>query len=128
MIDPIDRAVGANIRRMRMARGITQSALAEPLGVTFQQLQKYEKGANRVSASKLVRIAGVLGCSLGDLFHDVQRAEAANAPAMVTLPASQIEKLRTINGYAVVVIPERWLPDLCKAGAVTAPRVLEAAE
>ena len=55
--DPIDVAVGARIRLLRKVRGLSQQALAEAAGVTFQQIQKYERGANRVSASMLTRIA-----------------------------------------------------------------------
>jgi transcriptional regulator with XRE-family HTH domain len=54
---PVDIIVGGRVRTARMARGISQTALADQLGVTFQQIQKYERGANRVSASKLVEIA-----------------------------------------------------------------------
>ncbi|MFT3997110.1 MAG: helix-turn-helix domain-containing protein [Asticcacaulis sp.] len=55
-IHPVDTAVGEAIRRIRKARGLTQEALAEGVGVTFQQVQKYEHGTNRVSCSTLIRI------------------------------------------------------------------------
>jgi transcriptional regulator with XRE-family HTH domain len=55
--DPIDVEVGARIRARRTTLGVSQTALAKSLGLTFQQVQKYEKGANRVSASTLVRVA-----------------------------------------------------------------------
>ena len=58
--DPIDVAVGARMRMRRKTLGLTQTALAEALGITFQQVQKYERGANRVSASKLYEIAQTL--------------------------------------------------------------------
>jgi transcriptional regulator with XRE-family HTH domain len=66
--DPLDVMVGARIRIFRTQRGMSQSALAEKIGVAFQQVQKYEKGANRVGASRLSRIAAVLGISIGELF------------------------------------------------------------
>jgi transcriptional regulator with XRE-family HTH domain len=66
--DPIDLEVGRRIRVQRMARGISQTELGEKIGVTFQQVQKYEKGANRVGASRLTRIAKVLGVSIGTFF------------------------------------------------------------
>lgn len=56
----IDRVVGQNIHRRRRKLKLTQEKLAELLGVTFQQVQKYEKGVNRVSAGRLYEIAGVL--------------------------------------------------------------------
>lgn len=65
--DPIDVAVGHRIRVRRKWLGISQSTLAEHLGVSFQQVQKYERGANRVSASMLVRIAQKLDTSVGEL-------------------------------------------------------------
>jgi transcriptional regulator with XRE-family HTH domain len=58
--DPIDCYVGNQIRERRMARGMSQTVLGDALGITFQQVQKYEKGLNRVSASRLHRLAEVL--------------------------------------------------------------------
>jgi transcriptional regulator with XRE-family HTH domain len=55
--DPIDVAVGARVRIRRRWLGFSQTQLANALGITFQQVQKYERGANRVSASMLVKIA-----------------------------------------------------------------------
>lgn len=65
--DPIDVAVGHRIRVRRKWLGISQSTLAEHLGVSFQQVQKYERGANRVSASMLVKIAQKLDTSVAEL-------------------------------------------------------------
>jgi transcriptional regulator with XRE-family HTH domain len=65
--DPIDVEVGLNLRRLRLARGHSQTALADALGLTFQQIQKYERGANRVSASMLVKAARFLRVSAADL-------------------------------------------------------------
>jgi transcriptional regulator with XRE-family HTH domain len=56
--DPIDTAVGTHILLRRKQLGISQSKLAHAIGVTFQQVQKYERGANRVSASSLAKIEG----------------------------------------------------------------------
>jgi transcriptional regulator with XRE-family HTH domain len=68
--DPIDVAVGARIRLLRKLRGLSQQALAEAAGVTFQQIQKYERGANRVSASMLSRIAGALDTPVAEMFGE----------------------------------------------------------
>ncbi|UTP40905.1 helix-turn-helix domain-containing protein [Phenylobacterium sp. LH3H17] len=65
--DPIDIQVGMQIRARRNSIGSSQSALAEAIGVSFQQVQKYERGANRVSASMMSRIAAHLGCRPADL-------------------------------------------------------------
>ncbi|MCR5877288.1 helix-turn-helix domain-containing protein [Phenylobacterium sp. J367] len=66
--DPIDVSVGARIRLARKTLGMSQHALAESVGITFQQIQKYERGANRVSASMLARIAHTLGTPVAELF------------------------------------------------------------
>lgn len=66
--DPIDVQVGQRISLVREQAGLTQVDLGKAIGVTFQQVQKYEKGTNRVSASRLARIADHLGCSIESLF------------------------------------------------------------
>ena len=66
--DPVDVEVGHRIRIERLSRGLSQTALANQLGVTFQQVQKYEKGVNRVGAGRLTKIAEVLGVSVSAFF------------------------------------------------------------
>ena len=66
---PIDVLVGQNIRICRLQKGLSQGELGRRIGVTFQQVQKYEKGANRVGASRLDQIAGALGVPLATLFE-----------------------------------------------------------
>jgi len=66
--DPIDVEVGRRIRIQRTSRGISQTDLGKKIGVTFQQVQKYEKGINRVGASRLTRIAKVLGVPVSTFF------------------------------------------------------------
>jgi transcriptional regulator with XRE-family HTH domain len=75
--DPIDVAVGARIRLLRKLRGLSQQALAEAAGVTFQQIQKYERGANRVSASMLSRIAAALETPVAEMFGESSPASGA---------------------------------------------------
>ena len=65
--DPIDVAVGARVRIRRRWINISQTQLAQALGITFQQVQKYERGSNRVSASMLVKIAARLETSVAAL-------------------------------------------------------------
>jgi len=67
--NPVDLHVGARIRMRRKILGVSQERLAEDLGLTFQQIQKYERGANRVSASKLYEIAKSLQSSVGYFFE-----------------------------------------------------------
>ncbi|CAN5226124.1 helix-turn-helix transcriptional regulator [soil metagenome] len=83
--NPIDLHVGQKIRDRRKALGLSQDRLAQTLGLTFQQVQKYERGANRVSASKLFEICRTLGLRIGDLFDglspDVQPGVADGGPS-----------------------------------------------
>jgi transcriptional regulator with XRE-family HTH domain len=69
---PVDAAVGGNIRNARLAAGLSQTELGSACGISFQQIQKYEKGINRVGGSRLMQIA-----------------EALKVPAATLLPASQ---------------------------------------
>jgi transcriptional regulator with XRE-family HTH domain len=64
-----DRAVAARIRALRLARGMSQSELGGLIGVTFQQVQKYETGANRIGAGRLQRIAEIFDVPLATLFE-----------------------------------------------------------
>ena len=67
--NPIDRHVGARVRMRRMLAGVSQEKLGEALGLTFQQVQKYEKGANRISASRLQQIAKMLEVPVSFFFE-----------------------------------------------------------
>jgi transcriptional regulator with XRE-family HTH domain len=60
------------MRELRIRAGMSQTTLGEAMNVSFQQVQKYEKGANRMGASRLVQVARALGCSLTDLFEDIK--------------------------------------------------------
>jgi transcriptional regulator with XRE-family HTH domain len=66
--NPVDLHVGARIRLRRRMQGVSQEKLADALGLTFQQVQKYERGANRVSASKLYEIATALHAPVSYFF------------------------------------------------------------
>ena len=68
-VDPVDLHVGARIRMRRRFIGMSQQSLADTLGLTFQQVQKYERGSNRVSASKLYEIARALGVGTSYFFE-----------------------------------------------------------
>ncbi len=64
----LDRHLGARLRRYRELSGLSQTELGNRLGLTFQQIQKYENGANRVSAARLFLIANILGVAVGEFF------------------------------------------------------------
>lgn len=108
--DPVDISVGARIRLVRKMRGRSQQGLAEAIGVTFQQVQKYESGANRVSASMLTRIAADLDVPITEFFGPVETAPWASddLAAMLGEPGA----LRLLNGYC-------QLPRGCKVALVS---------
>lgn len=68
--NPIDTHVGSRIRMRRNMLGMSQEKLGENLGITFQQVQKYEKGANRVGASRLQAIASIMNVPVAFFFED----------------------------------------------------------
>jgi transcriptional regulator with XRE-family HTH domain len=74
----IDKLVGTNIRVHRLAAGLTQEELGDKLGVTFQQVQKYEKGINRVGSGRLYRIAEILEVPVQSLFGDEDGQKSAH--------------------------------------------------
>jgi transcriptional regulator with XRE-family HTH domain len=78
----VDIIVGGNIRALRAKRRISQLELGEALGLTFQQIQKYEKGTNRVSASKLHQIAVFLGVDIAALFEGANATEGSARPGI----------------------------------------------
>lgn len=75
--NPIDVHVGGRVRMRRMLVGMSQEKLGEGLGLTFQQIQKYEKGANRIGASRLYQIGRVLGVPV-EFFYEGVQIEAAS--------------------------------------------------
>jgi transcriptional regulator with XRE-family HTH domain len=73
--DSIDRQVGARVRTRRLVLGMSQQHLAQELGVSFQQVQKYEKGTNRMGASRLQHVARTLQVPISYLFQDMPAAK-----------------------------------------------------
>lgn len=70
---PVDHHIGIRVRKRRMALGMSQEALGDALGLTFQQVQKYEKGTNRIGASRLLQIAGILGVGIEFFFQGLEQ-------------------------------------------------------
>jgi transcriptional regulator with XRE-family HTH domain len=81
--DPIDRHVGSRVRMRRILLGMSQEKLGEALDLTFQQVQKYEKGTNRIGASRLKQISQILNVSPGFFFEGVPALEGAAASDQV---------------------------------------------
>jgi len=80
-ISPIDVHVGARLRQRRTLLGMTQTNLGDTIGVSFQQMQKYERGVNRISASRLFALSRVFDVPVQFFFDDMPTAVAASSPA-----------------------------------------------
>ena len=94
--DPIDRHVGTRIRGRRVGLRISQTKLGQSIGVTFQQIQKYESGTNRVGASNLFKIAKALGVEVAFFFEGVIREDIsamalAESGGLADTPAQPFE-------------------------------------
>ncbi len=79
--NPIDVHVGARLRARRTLLGLSQTALGEVMGLSFQQLQKYEGGSNRISASRLYDVSKLLDVDIGYFFDEMDRATEGESPA-----------------------------------------------
>ena len=97
----IDRFVGARVRLRRTALGVTQERLAQALGITFQQVQKYEKGANRIGAGRLQEIARVLDAPPSFFYEGAPeivstgvREPAHTSATSVMLPAEGLQLIK----------------------------------
>lgn len=89
--------IGAKLRQARRTAGLSQATLAEELGVTFQQVQKYEKGSNRISAPKLVQVCKVLGCSPMDFLGEHMDGPATTGNALLNRLSAAESKLAQIR-------------------------------
>lgn len=122
MSHPIDEHVGMRIRQRRWMLGMTQQQLAEQVGIKFQQIQKYETGANRVSASRLWAISQTLGVAVGHFFEGIEPgkdgAEKSDDPGAKLNQREAQELLRAY--YAIPVAQRRHLLDLARAMSAAA--------
>lgn len=97
--NPIDVHVGSRVRMRRMLIGMSQEKLGENLGLTFQQVQKYEKGANRIGASRLFEISRVLGVPVDFFFDGLEAQEAGqNGFSDGAAPGFDFDVLTTSEG------------------------------
>lgn len=103
--DPMDVALGAAIRIRRRTLGLSQESLAVQCGVSFQQVQKYENGANRVSFSRLVQIARALKCRVTDLLAVLEIDQGP--PADLDL----LSRLSTPGAVDLLIAYERLPPE-----------------
>jgi len=123
--NPIDIHVGSRIRLRRTMLGMSQEKLGEALGITFQQIQKYEKGTNRVGASRLQNISTVLNVPVSFFFEDAPGDPSTGQPGMAEANSSNyvVDFLSSSEGLqlnrAFIKIPDpkvrRRLVDLVKS-------------
>lgn len=107
MVHVVDVHVGKRIRQRRWLTGMTQQKLAELVGIKFQQIQKYETGANRVSASRLWDIADALGVPVSFFFEGIKDDQAEGTAPLDGLPADLMadkEAMELVRSY--YAIPE----------------------
>jgi transcriptional regulator with XRE-family HTH domain len=113
-LDAVDALVGRNIRILRLDRGISQTELAHRLGVTFQQVQKYENGINRVGSGRLFKIGTVFGVPISSFFdgaeHPASDGDARSPTALLTEPHA----LRLLQAFCALKSNEmrRTIADL----------------
>lgn len=102
--NPIDKHIGSRVRMRRLMLGMSQTDLGDQLGLTFQQVQKYEKATNRISASRLNEMGHALHVSVPFFFDGAPRigGRGGNGAAKVSLPAYVSDFLATADGLALV--------------------------
>ena len=106
-IEAVDVFVGRRIRAFRLSQGMTQATLGKKLGVTFQQIQKYEKGTNRLGSSRLNKVATVFGVGIAALFpEDEGRGDKAVPDALIEM-LCQPHAARLLTAFYAISGKER---------------------
>lgn len=102
---PIDIAVGARVRFIRQHHQMSQSDLGDRLGITFQQIQKYERGTNRIGSSRLAQIAEVFGVPVAKLFDGIEQGSGEMPAQFSAAEIRMIEAIRRLpSGAASEVV------------------------
>ncbi len=120
MAHPVDAHVGQRLRHRRWMMGLTQQQLAALVGVRFQQIQKYESGVNRVSASRLWDLSQALSVSVAFFFDGLEEEEGKPASTDISPPAEDVmEERETVelvrSYYGIETESRRYLLDLIKS-------------
>src|SRR5437016_10544606 len=124
--DPVDVQVGSRVRLRRNMLGLSQEKLGEAIGLTFQQVQKYERGANRIGASRLHELSRVLDVPVSFFFDDMDPVRAPAIPTGFAEPAAEAfdadplrrrETIELVSAYYRIDDPalRRRLFDLARA-------------
>ena len=117
--NPVDVHVGSRVRLRRTLLGMSQEKLGEAIGLTFQQVQKYERGANRIGASRLFDLSRVLDVPVGYFFDDMSNDISQRSPAQVQVsglaeepepydpdPMAKRETLELVRAYYKITDPQ----------------------
>ncbi len=132
---PVDVHVGARVRVRRTLLGMSQEKLGEAIGLTFQQVQKYERGANRIGSSRLYDLTRVLDVPVEYFFYDMPTAVAASSPTLgggrakkppsyEPDPMAKRETLELVRAYYKISAPRvrKRLYELTKAAGAAASK------
>src|SRR3977135_1242051 len=103
-INPTDKHVGSRVRMRRLMLDMSQTDVADALGLTFQQVQKYEKGTNRIGASRLQHLTEILGVPISFFFEGAPTVPGtAVGKGVVPSPAYVSDFLATSEGLALII-------------------------
>ena len=103
-IDAIDKLVGKNIRIFRLAKKLSQTELGNSVGVTFQQIQKYENGTNRVGSGRLAKVAQALNVPIARMFNnDVEGKDGEIRGEMVTELLSEPHAIQMLKAFSGIM-------------------------
>ncbi len=134
MAHPVDEYVGRRLRERRTLMGMSQESLANSVGVTFQQIQKYERGTNRMSASRLYEFAKILGTDVGYFFEGYETKQPYAGTGVAEEEASfeyedisSREVLELMKAYRRITEPKakKAINDLIRAVADDVPTVAD---
>ena len=106
-IDAVDVRVGQRVRAYRLGRGMSQSTLGDKIGVTYQQVQKYEHGVNRIGSGRLKMIATVLGTTVTALFGEDENSRDTAVDRLLTDVLSQPYAMRMLRAFDGVKDPKQ---------------------
>ncbi len=136
--NPVDVYVGSRVRLRRTLLGLSQKKLGETIGLTFQQVQKYEGGANRIGASRLWDLSRVLDCPVSYFFEDMEDDVQAASPRNLTErtaepeqkesdPMTKRETLELVRAYYKITDPQvrRRIYELAKSLAAAEGAILD---
>ena len=136
--NPVDIHVGRRVRLRRTLLGLSQERLGEAIGLTFQQVQKYERGANRIGASRLWDLSRVLDCPVSYFFEEMEDEVQASSPRNLTDQTSELEQkdtdpmtkretLQLVRAYYKITDPQvrRRIYELAKSLATAEGAILD---